>query len=89
LIYIKDGRFPFRYAGDMETQFVWLPLIDEDVCTGCGDCITVCPTEALMLVDGVAVLAQPDACNYCSDCETVCPVGAIALPYQIILESDV
>jgi ferredoxin len=72
----------------METQIVWLPIIDEDVCTGCGDCITVCPTTALMLVNGVAVLAQPNTCNYSGYCETVCPVEAIALPYLIVLEAD-
>lgn len=76
---------------------IWMPQIDEDLCTGCGDCITVCPTNALALVSGtastefaeVAVLAEPDACNYCGECEAVCPVEAIALPYQIVMESDV
>lgn len=80
----------------MESQSVWFPIIDADVCTGCGDCITVCPTKALALLSRtactelgkVAVVAEPDACNYCGDCETVCPVGAIALPYQIVLKRD-
>lgn len=68
---------------------IWLPQIDKDVCTGCGDCIVICPTDALALVDGTAVLTNPTACSYHADCETVCPVEAIALPYQIVLESDV
>ncbi len=72
---------------------IWMPQIDEDLCTGCGACIVTCPTEALALVSttantDVAVLAQPDACNYCSECESICPVDAIALPYQIVMESD-
>ena len=78
----------------METNSVWLPLIDEAVCTGCGECIVVCPTAALALVDNmactewveVAVVAVPTACNYCGQCEAICPVAAIALPYQIVLE---
>lgn len=72
----------------------WLPQIDVTVCTGCGDCIVTCPTDALALVSGitctesveVAVLIDPSACNYCTDCETICPVEAIALPYQVVLE---
>lgn len=72
---------------------IWMPQIDEELCTGCGDCIVVCPTDALALVSAtayseVAVLADPNACNYCGDCESVCPVEAIALPYQIVMESD-
>jgi ferredoxin len=78
----------------METNSVWLPLIDKNVCTGCGDCIVVCPTDALALADNmtctelveVAVVAVPAACNYCGQCEAICPVAAIALPYQVVLE---
>lgn len=66
----------------------WLPIIDEDTCTGCGDCVEVCPTEALTMRDNVAVVAQPEACNYCAYCEPICPVYAIELPYQLIWESD-
>ena len=75
---------------------IWIPQIDNAVCTGCGDCVVACPTDALALIDStvsiefaeVAVLTNPVACNYCADCETICPVAAIALPYQIVLETD-
>jgi NAD-dependent dihydropyrimidine dehydrogenase PreA subunit len=66
----------------------WLPQIDKAVCTGCGDCVAVCPTGVLALVKGMAVVTTPSACSYCGDCEAICPVAAISLPYQIILASD-
>jgi len=69
------------------TDEIWLPQVDKALCTGCGDCVAVCPTEALGLLDGPAILVDPAACNYCAYCETICPVKAIALPYQIVLES--
>jgi formate hydrogenlyase subunit 6/NADH:ubiquinone oxidoreductase subunit I len=66
----------------------WLPLIDPTVCTGCGDCIAICPTQALAMVGGKAAIERPGACNYCAVCEALCPVGAIALPYVIAFETS-
>jgi NAD-dependent dihydropyrimidine dehydrogenase PreA subunit len=64
---------------------ILLPEIDEDACTGCGDCVAVCPTGALALADGKALMARPDLCIYDGECEPVCAVGAIQLPYIIVL----
>lgn len=62
----------------------WIPQINRDKCTGCGDCIAVCPTSALGEVDGKAVVIHPDLCTYCTVCEDVCPASAIELPFLII-----
>ncbi len=70
------------------TTEIWLPIIDEASCIGCGDCIMVCPTDSLIMVDNIAVIGDAQACNYCGECEAVCPAEAIALPYEIVLESD-
>jgi ferredoxin len=64
----------------------WLPKINRKRCTGCGDCIEICPTKALGQVDGKAQLVDADACTYCTVCEDVCPVNAIALPFLICFE---
>lgn len=61
-----------------------MPQINRSLCTGCGDCITVCPTHALGQVAGKAALLEPDACTFCAACEDVCPVFAIDLPFLII-----
>ena len=62
-----------------------LPEIDNDACTGCGICVTVCPTGALAIVEGKAVMAHPALCIYDGECEPVCTVGAIQIPYLIVL----
>jgi ferredoxin len=62
-----------------------LPKIDPKLCTGCHRCVDVCPTQALIQLDGKAVLRYPERCTYCSACEEVCPEGAIALPFLIVL----
>lgn len=62
-----------------------LPEIDLEKCTGCGDCVELCPTKAVELVKGVPVIARPQECNYCTDCEAFCPPGAIRCPFEILL----
>jgi NAD-dependent dihydropyrimidine dehydrogenase PreA subunit len=61
------------------------PTIDYELCTGCGDCVLVCPVEALALQDKHVVFAHPEDCQYCGDCEELCPAGAISRPFEIIL----
>ena len=64
-------------------MMTWLPQIDTEKCTGCGECIPACPTDALAMTAHKAVLAAPQQCNYCAVCEDICPTGAIELPYLI------
>jgi len=65
----------------------WLPRIDRQTCTGCSDCINICPVNALGQVDGKASLVRPDTCTYCNACEDICPVNAIELPFLIMFAS--
>ncbi len=48
----------------------------ESVCIGCSHCMKVCPTEALRVVNGKAVL-HADWCIDCGECYRVCPTRAI------------
>ncbi len=52
--------------------------IDQEKCTGCGECLAVCPFEALSLVQGKAVVH--DACTLCGACIEVCEPAALSLP---------
>jgi ferredoxin len=57
-----------------------LPIIDLEECTGCGNCVEVCPPEALTLKENKAYLAE-DLCEECGFCAAECPVGAISIPF--------
>lgn len=65
----------------------WLPQIDQQKCTGCGDCVAACPTHALGIIAQKAVITRTDQCNYCAVCEDICPTSAIELPYLICFQS--
>jgi len=47
-------------------------------CTGCGICVSVCPTDVLGLsAGGIAVIARPEDCQTCFQCELYCPEDAV------------
>jgi len=48
---------------------------EEGNCTGCGDCIDVCPVEALSLEDGMAKVEE-DWCIGCGICISKCSFDA-------------
>jgi len=51
--------------------------VDETKCTACGQCVEVCPSEAIELGDVAKV--DEDACTSCGLCVDECPVEAISL----------
>ena len=52
-------------------------FVDEDKCTGCGDCLEVCPEEgAIVLQDDKAIINR-ELCTSCAACMPACSEGAI------------
>ncbi len=52
--------------------------VDANVCSGCESCVSSCPTEAISMKDGVAVISADD-CVECGACVGECPVEAISM----------
>lgn len=52
--------------------------IDKAKCTGCGDCVDVCPVESLSIQNKKAIVN--DECIDCGACINVCPSEALSLP---------
>ena len=59
----------------------YLPIVQENLCRGCGDCVTVCEYNACQLIpkNGDILVSQidPDLCRGCGTCVTFCPSSAI------------
>ncbi len=51
---------------------------DEEECTGCGECVEICPVDVLEIQDELPVVDE-EWCIGCGVCATVCPTGAARL----------
>ena len=54
--------------------------IDQLTCSGCKQCIRVCPYEAIFFVEEKGVAQVNEAlCKACGTCAAACPSGACSL----------
>jgi heterodisulfide reductase subunit A-like polyferredoxin len=57
-----------------------IPVIDQDLCTGCKKCMEVCPPRAIE-VHGNKARIDAEYCEECGYCAPVCPVKALIVPF--------
>ena len=53
--------------------------IDEQLCNGCGVCVTPCAEGAIELVSGKAKVVKDELCDGAGFCLGVCPTGALTV----------
>jgi len=52
------------------------PAAYPDKCEGCGQCVEICPVDAITLVEGKSSLDR-EKCTGCASCVAVCPTTAL------------
>jgi len=53
--------------------------IRQNLCTGCGRCVVICPGSLIKLKNGIATIPKPERCWGCASCVKECTAEAIAL----------
>lgn len=53
--------------------------IDEDLCTGCGLCVTPCAEGAIQIINGKARVIREELCDGAGFCLSICPTGALRI----------
>jgi ferredoxin len=54
---------------------------DEDKCVDCGECVSLCPVEAIKIDENWTVLLDDQKCIGCGFCTSSCPTKAIKIAY--------
>lgn len=52
-------------------------LVDRDKCRGSGECVKVCPQDAISLLEGIATVDE-SKCDFDGICIPACPQEAIS-----------
>lgn len=53
--------------------------LNQEKCTGCGTCISVCPHNVLSISDRKVKIMDKDACMECGACALNCPFSALSV----------
>ncbi len=57
----------------------WNVEVDSAKCTGCGECVDICPVEVYELEDGKSAPVNPEECLGCESCVEVCETRAVSI----------
>lgn len=52
-------------------------VVDEEKCTGCEECVTICPRNVFAINNDRADVKNAERCNGCCSCVEICPTDAI------------
>ena len=53
--------------------------VDNEKCTGCGECVDICPDEVYELQDEKSIPVNAEECTGCESCVEVCEQEAITV----------
>lgn len=55
----------------------WIITVQQERCTGCGECIDGCPGDVFELRDMCSCPVRMEECHGCHMCEDVCEEEAV------------
>ena len=89
---MPEKSFDKPWHGVPREEIPWHPTINEDICIGCGTCVTSCGRSVYRFdfERKKAVVAEPMNCMVgCLTCANSCPTNAISFPStQIVLDLE-
>lgn len=70
----------FQPTHEKEEVFVsgFKAVIDKDLCTNCGECVSYCRFDAIDKIEGEVIINET-SCDGCKLCSRICPSEAISM----------
>lgn len=79
----NGGIFIKPQNAKTERVSVLVPVLDQELCKGCGKCAEICQFSAIVTI-GKKALIFPEMCHNCGGCIRVCPNQALSeVPHEI------
>lgn len=75
----EEGIKYMEKEGIQLTPIIKVVKKDEDKCVDCGECISLCPVEAITMEGDWTVELDDQKCIGCGFCTTSCPTKAIKI----------
>jgi len=72
--HINDKKCPAGSCQELSSAY----KINIEACVACGQCVKVCPVDAISKGDGKYYIIDEAVCISCGACEKKCPVDAIS-----------
>lgn len=57
----------------------FISVVDEETCTGCGDCVDRCPVNAMSLKNDEVASVNAEISIGCGNCVPICPTESLAM----------
>lgn len=73
-IYQGEQFIPDIKKAKINEQFRGFPLLHQELCNNCNECINICPTGAISFEP---LSIDMGKCNFCGECQNICPNKAI------------
>ncbi|MFA5354153.1 MAG: 4Fe-4S binding protein [Thermodesulfovibrionales bacterium] len=58
---------------------MYMVSINASTCTGCEECVNICPQSVFRMLDGKSDPYQTAECVFCQSCLGVCPTESITI----------
>ncbi len=76
-LHMFDENNPKKAALKIVPHFPIPGVFEVKVCTQCGECADVCPTDAILQNEKGAYYIDPELCDLCMACVEACPEGVV------------
>jgi len=59
---------------------MWIPVVNPQLCIGCGGCAQICPDNAVEIVEKKSFIDY-NRCTCCGVCDRICKYGSLELKH--------